>query len=37
MPCNTFVTALPYVWLPTVLVLTARLGHLLAFRRLFAT
>lgn len=33
-PANTFVTGVPYVWLPTVLVLTALLGHLLVFRRL---
>ncbi|MBK7150530.1 MAG: hypothetical protein IPL19_15275 [Sandaracinaceae bacterium] len=34
-PANTFVTTVPYVWLPTLLVLTALLGHLLLFRRLW--
>ena len=36
-PANTFVSTVPYVWLPTVLVVTALLGHLLVFRRLSAT
>jgi hypothetical protein len=35
-PANTFVTAVPYVWLPTLMVLVALLGHLLVFRRLWA-
>jgi hypothetical protein len=35
-PANTFVTTVPYVWLPTLFVLTAMLGHLLVFRRLRA-
>ncbi len=35
-PPNVFVTQLPFVWLPAVLVLTALLGHLLVFRRLRA-
>ena len=35
-PTNTFVAHIPYVWLPTVLVQTALLGHLLLFRWLWA-
>jgi hypothetical protein len=31
-PSNTFVTQVPYIWLPTVLVQAAWLGHLLVFR-----
>ncbi len=33
-PANTFVAELPFVWLPTVMVMTALLGHLLVGRRL---
>jgi len=33
---NVFVTYPPFVWLPTVMVLTALAGHLLIFRRLLA-
>lgn len=33
-PANTIVTTLPFVWLPTVLVQSAWIGHLLVFRRL---
>ncbi len=34
-PSNTWVTGLPYVWLPTVMVPLALGGHLLVFRRLY--
>ncbi len=33
-PANTFVTRLPWVWLPAFLVPAALLGHLLTFRKL---
>ncbi len=33
-PANTFIAQFPYIWLPTVLVPTAWVGHLLLFRRL---
>lgn len=33
-PANTIVTTTPFVWLPTVLVQAAWIGHLLLFRRL---
>jgi hypothetical protein len=33
-PANVFVTHLPFVWLPTVLVQAALLGHLLSLRAL---
>ena len=33
-PANTFIAQFPYIWLPTVLVPTAWIGHLLLFRRL---
>jgi hypothetical protein len=33
-PANTFVTRLPWVWLPGFLVPAALLGHLLTFRKL---
>ncbi len=33
-PPNEFVTHFPYIWLPTVLVPFALLGHLLSFRQL---
>lgn len=33
-PPNIWITHLPFVWLPTVLVALALLGHLLVFRRL---
>ncbi len=36
-PANTFVTTFPYVWLPSVLVQYALLGHLLCFRKLWDT
>jgi hypothetical protein len=35
-PANTWITRAPYIWLPSVLVLAALLGHLLIFRRLAA-
>ena len=35
-PANVWVTRAPWVWLPTVLVLAAVLGHVLVFRRLRA-
>jgi hypothetical protein len=35
-PANVFVTYVPYVWLPAVLVQAALLGHLLVFRALAA-
>lgn len=31
---NTFVTAPPFVWLPTVLVMAALMGHILVWRKL---
>jgi hypothetical protein len=33
-PANTFIAQFPYIWLPTVLVPAAWVGHLLLFRRL---
>ncbi len=33
-PVNTLPSTFPFVWLPTVLVQLALLGHLLVFRRL---
>jgi hypothetical protein len=33
-PPNVFVANVPFVWLPTVMVMAALLGHLLLFRRL---
>ena len=33
---NVWVAELPFVWLPSVLVLTALAGHLLIFRKLRA-
>lgn len=33
-PANVWITTAPFVWLPTVLVMTALLGHILIFRRL---
>ncbi|CAN5598462.1 hypothetical protein BH24GEM3_BH24GEM3_03020 [soil metagenome] len=33
-PANVWITHPPFVWLPTVLVLTALLGHIVIFRRL---
>ncbi len=36
-PANTFVATFPYVWLPTVMVMAALLGHLLVARRLLST
>ena len=35
-PANIFVAHVPYIWLPTVLVQAALLGHLLVFRWLWA-
>lgn len=35
-PPNVWVASFPYVWLPTVMVMTALLGHLLVARRLTA-
>jgi hypothetical protein len=36
-PANVFVTQLPFVWLPTMLVPAAWFGHIAVFRRLRAT
>jgi hypothetical protein len=36
-PANVWITRFPFVWLPTVMVATALLGHLLIFRRLGVT
>jgi D-alanyl-D-alanine-carboxypeptidase/D-alanyl-D-alanine-endopeptidase len=36
-PANTWITAAPYVWLPTVLVAFAILGHVVIYRRLRLT
>jgi hypothetical protein len=36
-PANVWITKAPWVWLPTVMVLMALLGHVLVFRRLAAT
>jgi hypothetical protein len=36
-PANTFVSTFPYVWLPSVLVQYALLGHLLCLRKLWDT
>jgi len=36
-PANVWITQLPWVWLPTVLVLAALLFHVLVFRRLKAS
>ena len=33
-PANTWITRAPWVWLPTVMVFAALLGHLLVYRRL---
>jgi hypothetical protein len=33
-PANVWITQFPFIWLPTVMVATALLGHLLIFRRL---
>ena len=33
-PPNVFLTLFPFVWLPSVLVTSAWLGHLVLFRRL---
>jgi hypothetical protein len=33
-PSNTWVAAFPYVWLPSVLVTAALLGHIVIFRKL---
>lgn len=33
-PANVWVTGYPWVWLPTVMVLTAIMGHILVIRRL---
>jgi hypothetical protein len=35
-PANVWITKAPWVWLPTVMVLMALLGHVLIFRRLSA-
>jgi hypothetical protein len=35
-PANVWITHPPFVWLPSVLVLTAILGHIVVFRRLRA-
>ncbi|MBI3792981.1 MAG: hypothetical protein HY275_19160 [Gemmatimonadetes bacterium] len=33
-PANTWITQAPWVWLPTVMVVAALLGHVLVYRRL---
>ena len=33
-PSNTWVASFPYIWLPTVLVTAALLGHIIIFRKL---
>lgn len=33
-PANEWIARAPFVWLPTVMVLTAFLGHIVVFRRL---
>ena len=33
-PANTWITAAPWVWVPTVMVAAAMLGHIVLFRRL---
>lgn len=35
-PANVWVTTLPFVWLPTIMVTAALLGHLLLARRLLS-
>jgi hypothetical protein len=35
-PDNTWVAYFPYVWLPSILVTTALLGHVVVFRKLAA-
>lgn len=35
-PANVIVSRAPFIWLPSVLVMTALLGHLFTFRRLLA-
>jgi hypothetical protein len=35
-PANVWITGAPWIWLPTVMVLAALLGHLLVWRRLRA-
>ncbi len=35
-PANTIITTAPFIWLPTVLVQLAWMGHILVFRRLRA-
>jgi len=36
-PANTFITRVPWVWLPAVMVLAAVMGHALVFRWLFGS
>ncbi|MFN8060389.1 MAG: hypothetical protein U0Q12_14640 [Vicinamibacterales bacterium] len=36
-PANVWITAMPWVWLPAVMVFGALLGHVLVFRRLRAS
>ena len=36
-PPNTWVATLPFVWLPTMMVMAALLGHLLLARRLLSS
>jgi hypothetical protein len=35
-PANVWITTAPYVWLPTVMVALAILGHIVIYRRLRA-
>jgi hypothetical protein len=35
-PANVWVTTAPYIWLPTVMVAFAILGHIVVYRRLRA-
>ena len=34
-PANVWITHAPWVWLPTVMVFAAILGHVLVYRRLW--
>ena len=36
-PANDWISRVPWIWLPTVMVLAAMLGHILIFRRLAAS
>jgi len=36
-PANTFITHVPWIWLPAVMVLAAVMGHALVFRWLLTS